>query len=343
MNIRNANFFDDVKTYEDYSFNTILTDPPYNLGTEWFIDENGRYEVKGKAKDFMLKWDGLDGKSLDEMFKELFRVLKYGGYLLMFGMDRQLGPLHYYAVKNGFEVNQSLYWYFVSSFPKATDVSKMLDKRAGAEREIIGKSQNSISKKDGSNNSSINIHNPDINITAPSSELAKMFDGYKYSKAPLKQMVETICVFSKPCKNKSIIDDIIELNEEMDLLHYSPKVSKKERNLGLDDEPEIEMKKTFDGCYNHNEDAHIKTEKNTHTTLKPINLIYNIFKIFKLPEACEQKVYVPFCGTFSEIIGIAKTGIDMNNVYGCEMNEKYYEIGKKRLKHFLKENGEDYE
>ena len=140
MNINNKDFYEDMKSHEDYFFNTILTDPPYNLGTNWFIDTDGLYKVKGKSKDFMGKWDGLTHIDLDNFFKESFRVLKYGGYLLMFGLDRQLGPLHYYATKNGFEINQSLYWYFVSNFPKATDASKMIDKRGTTiNPKLIGK------------------------------------------------------------------------------------------------------------------------------------------------------------------------------------------------------------
>jgi len=99
MNIRTNDVLKDLKTYEDYFFNTILTDPPYNLGSSWIIDKDGTFQIKGKPADFMNKWGALDGPALDTFFKESFRVLKYGGYLLMFGMDRQIGPLHYYAVK----------------------------------------------------------------------------------------------------------------------------------------------------------------------------------------------------------------------------------------------------
>lgn len=289
MKLKTANFFDDVKTYEDYEFNTILTDIPYNLGTQWIIDTDGTYQVKGnkKAEDFMNKWDGLDGPALDEMFKEMFRVLKYGGYLLMFGIDRQLGALHYYATKNGFEINQSLYWYFVSNFPKAIDAGKMLKKR--------------IDKKGGDE------------------KLSQVFDGYKYSKAPLKQMVETIMVFSKPTKNKSVLDDLIEWSEDVDLLNYYPKVAKKERNMGIDIE---------------------NGDKSNHPTLKPINLICEIAKLFKLPDIVDQKIYIPFSGAGSEVIGFLKAGYDHENITSCEMNEEYVNISKKRIKHYY-DNQED--
>ena len=66
----------------------------------------------------------------------------------MFGMDRQLLLFKYYANLAGFEEQQSLYWYFISNFPKATDLSKMIDKNAGAEREV----KNSKKKENGPKN-----------------------------------------------------------------------------------------------------------------------------------------------------------------------------------------------
>ena len=41
MILRTADVLEDLKTYDDYKFNTILTDPPYNLSTEWYIAEDG--------------------------------------------------------------------------------------------------------------------------------------------------------------------------------------------------------------------------------------------------------------------------------------------------------------
>jgi len=312
MNIRNENVFDDIKTYYDYYFNTILTDPPYQLGSTWFVDNDGQYKIKGKSSDFMNKWDGLTHTDLDLFFKESFRTLKHGGYLLMFGMDRQLGPLHYYATKNGFDINQSLYWYFVSNFPKATDAGKMIDKRLKKEREVVGPNPNARPNCEGNQPLTLGGKNTYTDITEPASTLSKVFDGYKYSKAPLKQMVETICVFSKPTKNKSVLDDIMEWSEGVDLLNYCPKVGKKERNNHITEDTDNQL--------------------NIHPTLKPINLIYEISSLFKLPEIVNQKVYVPFSGSGSEVCGLIKAGYNTDNIYGCELNKDYYDIGQKRIK-----------
>lgn len=130
--------------------------------------------------------------------------------------------------------------------------------------------------------------------------------------------------------------------DEMDLLFYNPKITGAERNEGLEN---LEKK---DRVFNGKSDKSSKDLKdveerfttspsaNNHPTLKPIELINRISSLFKLPDDCAQKVYVPFCGTFSEIIGFVKAGYKVDNIYGCEIDEYYYEIGKKRLEYFIK-------
>jgi hypothetical protein len=127
----------------------------------------------------------------------------------------------YYAIKSGFQVRQSMYWYFISSFPKATDLSKMIDKNANAEREVVGKQKYSMPKADNSmsensygisggklaNGTTAERINADI--TTPTTNLAKKYDGYKYSIAPLKQTCETIMIFQKPYKTGSCMHDVL--------------------------------------------------------------------------------------------------------------------------------------
>jgi hypothetical protein len=43
----------------------------------------------------------------------------------------------------GFEIRDSIGWVYGSGFPKSLDVSKAIDKQAGAEREVIGRNPNS--------------------------------------------------------------------------------------------------------------------------------------------------------------------------------------------------------
>jgi hypothetical protein len=141
---------DFLKEQKDFAFDINYSDPPYALGSEIIIRADGKYDYK-KATDFMNKWEMPTGEYWESWFEESFRTLKHGGYCIMYGMDRQLPMFQYYAIKSGFQVRQSMYWYFISSFPKATDLSKMIDKNAKVVRtEVLGKGksggQTSISK-----------------------------------------------------------------------------------------------------------------------------------------------------------------------------------------------------
>src|SRR5574344_1070882 len=204
--IINSDSLEYLKTFKDYEFDINYSDPPYALGSEVIIRPDGKVDYK-KANDFMNKWEMPTGAYWEQWFKEAYRTLKHGGYLIMFGMDRQLLLFKYYANLAGFTEKQSLYWYYISNFPKATDLSKQIDKNAGANREVIG-TKISEGGRSGTTNGIENL-NKEIDITAPSTELAKKYEGYKYSISPLKQTNETILVFFKPTQTGSILHDTL--------------------------------------------------------------------------------------------------------------------------------------
>jgi DNA modification methylase len=194
-----------LEEQKDFAFDINYSDPPYALGSEIYIRPDGKFDYK-KATDFMNKWDMPTGDYWEKWFEESFRTLKHGGYSVMFGMDRQLPMFQYYAIKAGFQVRQSMYWYFISSFPKASDLSKNLDKNAKAERVVVGKKVFKASNSgEGYNDFAIG----EQNITIPATDLAKKYEGYKYSIAPLKQTCETIMIFQKPYKTGSCLHDTL--------------------------------------------------------------------------------------------------------------------------------------
>lgn len=207
----NGDCLEKMKTIENNSIDIIFTDPPYNLSTKWTIDSNtGKPEVDGKAKDFMTIWQGLDGKFLESLFSEWYRILKHGGRVLMFGMDRQLFPFQYYAALNKFIENQHLYWYYIQSFPKSVDLSKSIDKHLGIEREIVGKTNSGLHRGNISDYSKQNPDSFNPNLTKSNSELGRKYEGMKGSIAPLKQVAEVILVFQKPYLTGSLLHDTLE-------------------------------------------------------------------------------------------------------------------------------------
>ncbi|RLC48845.1 MAG: hypothetical protein DRH57_01520 [Candidatus Cloacimonadota bacterium] len=220
MTIENICALEKIKKLKDNSQDIIFADPPYALGSTVFIDTDGKPKYKS-AKDFMSKWEMPDHTFWESFFVEANRVLKYGGRILFFGIDRQLMLFQYYGVAAKLEIKQSLYWYFMSSFPKSADLSKNIDKRLGAKREVVGydeekakKMANSafgsgVYKENGFNDNSMDVDGA-CTITEAGSDLGQKYTGYRYSLSPMKQVLETIMVFQKGTKNKSVLDDVFD-------------------------------------------------------------------------------------------------------------------------------------
>jgi site-specific DNA-methyltransferase (adenine-specific) len=104
----------------DASVDSIVTDPPYELG------------FMGK------KWDAAGIAYDTAMWAEALRVLKPGGHLLAFGGTRTYHRMTCAIEDAGFEIRDSVNWVYGSGFPKSLDVSKAIDKAAGAERKVVG-------------------------------------------------------------------------------------------------------------------------------------------------------------------------------------------------------------
>ena len=169
-----------MRTLEAESVDAIVTDPPYGL------------EFMGKD------WDGF-GTPLgfqtwtEQWASEALRVLKPGGHLLAFGGTRMYHRLAAGIEDAGFEIRDTLMWLYGSGFPKSLDVSKAIDKAAGAEREVIGKS----SRHGGGTmaGASFQVSALIPNITAPATGAAKKWQGWGTA---LKPAVEPIVLARKP-------------------------------------------------------------------------------------------------------------------------------------------------
>ena len=105
---------------ETASVDAVVTDPPYELG---FMGR--QWDASGIAYD-------------PAVWRECLRLLKPGGHLLAFGGTRTYHRLVCAIEDAGFEIRDSLHWIYGSGFPKSMDVSKAIDKAAGAEREVTG-------------------------------------------------------------------------------------------------------------------------------------------------------------------------------------------------------------
>ena len=129
-----------LPTLPDNSIDSIVTDPPYGLSDNKYVADTIARWIAGE-RDFVPDGKGFMGKAWDAfvpppaLWDECLRVLKPGGHLLAFFGSRtqDIGAL---AIRlAGFEIRDSIAWLYGSGFPKSMDISKAIDKAAGAESE----------------------------------------------------------------------------------------------------------------------------------------------------------------------------------------------------------------
>lgn len=166
-----------LKGLPDNSVDAIVTDPPYGLS------------FMGK------KWD-YDVPSVD-VWAECLRVLKPGGHLLAFAGTRTQHRMAVRIEDAGFEIRDMIAWVYGSGFPKSLDVSKAIDKAAGAEREVLGRATKARSTSGASALPTMGGETvyQSWDITAPATDAARQWQGWGTA---LKPALEPITVARKP-------------------------------------------------------------------------------------------------------------------------------------------------
>ncbi len=95
-----------LRLFKADRFDAVVTDPPYELG-------------------FMNKgWDASGIAFSVEFWREVLRVLKPGAHLLAFGGTRTYHRMVCAIEDAGFEVRDSLHWFYGTGFPKSLNVGE---------------------------------------------------------------------------------------------------------------------------------------------------------------------------------------------------------------------------
>ena len=107
--ILEGSMLDILPTLEENSFDSCITDPPYELN------------FMGKG------WDRSGIAFRKETWEQVYRVLKPGAYLCAFGGSRTFHRIACAIEDAGFEIRDTIMWLYGSGFPKSMNVGKGIE------------------------------------------------------------------------------------------------------------------------------------------------------------------------------------------------------------------------
>ena len=201
MKLYHGDCLEELKKIPDNSVDSIVTDPPYGLSNTKpaQVADVLRSWISGDTNVVPAKRGGFMGKDWDSfvpppaVWEECYRVLKPGGHMAVFAGTRTQDLMGLSVRLAGFEIREQLNWIYGTGFPKSMDVSKAIDKAAGAEREVLSeRPAYGIGGKGILNGHS---EGATAKVTAPATDEAKKWEGWGTA---LKPATEPIVLARKP-------------------------------------------------------------------------------------------------------------------------------------------------
>lgn len=218
INLFHGDCLEILDSLPDNSVDSCVCDPPYHLvsivkrfggkdAAACITPEGGTGAYARASKGFMQKtWDGGDIAFRADTWAKVYRVLKPGGHIVAFSGTRTVHRMVCAIEDAGFEIRDMLAWLYGTGFPKSHNVSKGIDKAAGAVREVVGEKKKLQSY--GANE--IYGDGPDkggvMEITAPATPAAIEWQGWGTA---LKPALEPICLARKPLGEKTVAANVL--------------------------------------------------------------------------------------------------------------------------------------
>jgi hypothetical protein len=193
---------DVLPTLAENSVDSVVTDPPAGISfmnSAWDSDKGGR--------DAWIDW-------MEAVARLALRAVKPGGHALVWAIPR---TSHWTATaweNAGWRVRDRAAHIFGTGFPKSLDVSKALDRMAGAERELVGRKGGRYAspKQDfrgGKHHSGADTGRTAIfdAVTAPATDAAREWQGWGTA---LKPAMEDWWLFRKPLSESSVAANVLK-------------------------------------------------------------------------------------------------------------------------------------
>lgn len=318
MQILQGNNLDLLKTLPNNSVDSIVTDPPYGLS---FMNKKWDYDVPTV-----------------ELWREVYRVLKHGGYLLSFGGTRTYHRMVVNIEDAGFEIRDQIMWLYGSGFPKSHNIGKAVDaltltgkSNPKALREVrMGENYKPTGQVDYHKGRMFSSEIPNDNTEQ---NINNKWEGWGTS---LKPANEPICLARKPLSEKSVAENVLKygtgaINIDGCRVAQSSSLGRFPANLIHDGSYEVVTKfpnengSTSRFFYCAKTSQSDRNDGNNHPTVKPTELMSYLCRLITPPNGI---VLDPFMGSGSTGKGAILEGFDF---IGMELDPEYVEIAKSRI------------
>lgn len=340
-----------LRQFGDEQFDACVTDPPYALGDfrPKLVTDIVQAWTEGRDFDFANSvfrsylqqdwhqdhWD--DALPQPSLWREVCRSLKPGGHAFVFAAPRTADLVALSLRLGGFEVRDQVARIFKTGLRLGMDVAKVLAKRPMMARKRSGQIVELPSERRrfptpggrAPPRAGLALTPEKIMEIAP--ETAPIFERFSGIRGSLKPAHDVIIVARKPLRRGNLADNVLEygvggmdvraanlklqdgqsrlpmnvigeLSDEFHPYFYAPRVSARERDRYLP-----------------------AGMKNTHPTLKPIELLRWLLRLSTQPGAA---ILDPFCGSGST--GCAAI-VEQRKFIGIEREAEYVELARARV------------
>ena len=289
-----------IKKIPSNSIDMICTDPPYfldGLGNNWNkdnIDNKGSSSLVGNLPKGM-KFDRNQSKKFYDFYSkvshEIYRIIKPGGAFISFSSPRLYHSMTMAIEDAGFEIRDMLGWIYTQSQVKAFSQNHIID------NDKLLTSDEKIKLKQQCNN---------------------------WKTPQLKPAIEPMCLAVKPIQ-KRYIDNFQKYGTG--LMNTSDETKTGDGYFPSNIITTEEIDDTLDKVFLVSKPTKIeKKVYNTHLSVKPVNLISHLIKLFTKENAI---ILDPFIGSGTTAIAC----INSNRRYiGFDINKEYIDISENRIK-----------